>query len=116
MKRKGISLPVEMIVIIAIAVLVLVVIAAFFAGGFGPPTNTIVAQAAFSQGCNTWKIRSSDCSMNPNQITISSYNPDGKANSGDENLAKACQVLGYPLQSDCARACGCPTSSASGGP
>lgn len=55
--KKGISLPVEMIVIIAIAVLVLVVIAAFFAGGFGGGTSTITDQAALAKGCGIWKMR-----------------------------------------------------------
>jgi len=118
MKRKGISLPVEMIVIIAVAVLVLVVIAAFFAGGFGPQVNTIGAQAALTKGCNTWKVRSASCDTSIlDSIRVSGYDPTGKESaSGGAKLLYACNVLGYSTSADCATACGCPSSGQSTGP
>ena len=51
LKRKGISLPVEMIVIVAIAVLVMVSIAAFFIFKFGESGNTIATDADFGEMC-----------------------------------------------------------------
>ncbi|MBI5060840.1 MAG: hypothetical protein HZB67_00840 [Candidatus Aenigmarchaeota archaeon] len=109
---KGISLPVEMIVIIAIAVLVLVVIAAFFAGGFGPPGSTITDQAALSKGCNILKLRTPDCSAQLSEIKIPGYNPTGAESmktTGD-TLKTVCDRLGYSGTNygDCKTACGCP--------
>ncbi len=111
MKRKGISLPIEMIVIIAVAVLVLVVIAAFFAGGFGGGSESISANAALVKGCSTWKIRSADCSADMSTINIPGYNPTGidSLKTKGDTLKTACTSLGYTL-ADCKIACGCPSA------
>lgn len=52
MSKKGIALPVEMIVIIAICVLVMVVLAAFFVTGSGNQMSGIQLDSAFSDGCS----------------------------------------------------------------
>ena len=51
MNMKGISLPVEMIVIVAIVVMVMVVLAGFFISGSGKQVNAISDDAAFGKGC-----------------------------------------------------------------
>lgn len=110
---KGISLPIEMIVIIAIAVLVLVVIAAFFVGGAGK-LNTSSDVEALGQGCQQWKVQG--CPGQPSSINIAGYNPTGNAanpTKGD-TLATACSRLSYDPSkpwsdaTSCLRACGCP--------
>ena len=112
-KLKGISLPIEMIVIIAIAVLVLVVIAAFFVGGAGK-LGSVSDVDALGQGCQQW--RTQGCSDSPSSITIKGYDPTGKGS--DSDLGTACSRLAYDPnaqwtnQRSCLRACGCPEQEA----
>ena len=111
---KGISLPIEMIVIIAIAVLVLVVIAAFFVGGAGQLGTTGDAEA-FGSGCD--RLRLQGCTADPNGITVENYNEPQKAlqqtvSTNGGSLMRACVNLGRVIGTDPARecriACGCP--------
>jgi len=110
--KKGISLPIEMIVIIAIAVLVLVVIAAFFVGGFGKLPGGLSDNAAFAAGCNLLRT-THNCATDPSQITVPNYKPPGYTT--DQTLGMACTNLGYSVVPDaegripCRVACGCPT-------
>lgn len=116
-KMKGISLPIEMIVIIAIAVLVLVVIAAFFVGGAGK-LNTSSDIDALGQGCQKWKVQGCPQAVPEGQVPIKGYDPTGAGagnpNYAGDSLSTACNrlnyVVGAPLsQADsCRRACGCP--------
>jgi uncharacterized protein (UPF0333 family) len=55
MGKKGLELPLNMIVLIIIAVLVLLVVAAFFTGQFISGASTIELQKAFSNACPTLK-------------------------------------------------------------
>lgn len=53
MRTKGISLPIETIVIIAVAVLVLVVVTVFFVGGSGKQISSITdSQHLQPDACN----------------------------------------------------------------
>ena len=52
MAQKGISLPINMVVILAVAVLVLVVVAAFFVLQAGGSQQTIRDQDAWATGCS----------------------------------------------------------------
>ena len=108
MSRKGIYLPIEMIIIIAIAVLVLIVLVAFFVGGFGSGGSSINHQQAFGQGCSRLKF-TFDCSpsVNTGDIKIPGYTSAGETTS--KSLADACQALGYTDTSNptCREACGC---------
>ena len=54
MRMKGISLPVNAVIIIALAVMVLLMLAAFFGGGVGQMSSASV-ESAWSQGCNILK-------------------------------------------------------------
>jgi len=87
---KGISLPINMIVIIAISVIVLLAIAAFFMGGFIGGSTTISDQSALSSGCGTWKNRG--CAPNEN-FKIVGY--DWNLDNQTDYLSDACfRVLG----------------------
>ena len=106
MSRKGLSLPIEMIVIVAIAVLVLVVIAAFFIGGM-KPLDQISEQQALQKGCIILKT-TENCAGNDallQNIIIPGYRPSGA--TVDSNLYKACENNGYPGWIKCKAACGC---------
>lgn len=58
--KKGLELPINMIVVIAIAVLVLVVVAAVFSGYFMTNTNTIGVEQAWNKACQQVMINSCD--------------------------------------------------------
>ena len=103
--KKGLALPIEMIVIVAIAVLVLVVVAAFFIGGFGK-TSSISASEALSRGCVTWKTTSANCATATSDISIQGYDPNGDGNPN--TLSDACNSLGYTIDATCKQACVCP--------
>jgi len=114
MNKKGISLPIETIVIIAVVVLVLVVISAFFILNIGKSGSSINDDAAFGQGCvilgtqYNCKYDTSNpvASKNEilNSIKINGYDPDGdgKPNS----LRDACDRKGFT--DSCWKACACP--------
>jgi hypothetical protein len=131
--RKGLALPIEMIVIVAIAVLVLVVIAAFFVGGVGR-LGAVGDGSAFGTGCD--RLRTLGCTASPNSVGIENYGeparsaydgatlgipvpPQGEKGpaSATGTLLRACYnlnriILPHPslLDSDaqCRIACGCP--------
>jgi len=99
---KGISLPVETIVIIAIAVLVLVVIAVFFVTGAGRQIVTIEDRNALSNGCvQLATAYGCDLSRLPNgvlsDIIISGYG----------TLADACIRNGFTEENCRVDACRC---------
>ena len=103
--RKGIALPIEMIVIIAIAVLVLVVIAALFLGIRPPATDK---ELAFGTLCSTQRT---NCALSPGQIQVSGvYDIDGNGQrDATTNLfTDLCAPRGLSDEASCKRACGCP--------
>ena len=107
LSKKGISLPVEMIVIIAIAVLVLVVVAALFSGGIIGPGGTICYQNAFNQGCDILKTRGCQTPLSNIVITKS----DCDSNKVDDTLNDVYNYYKnskYPTDVDFRKGCGCP--------
>ncbi len=91
---KGMSLPINLVVIIAICVLVLLAVAAFFAGGFGSGAASIGDSSALQKGCGMWK--SQGCKLNSCDIGIVGYDYD--ADGVPNMLSDACQrVLGSGL-------------------
>ncbi|MBI2172832.1 MAG: hypothetical protein HYT73_01310 [Candidatus Aenigmarchaeota archaeon] len=53
--KKGMELPINMIVIIALAVLILVIITAFTTSQFGGGVSSISQEAAFAQLCTQYR-------------------------------------------------------------
>ena len=110
--KKGLELPINMIVVIAIAVLVLVVVAAFFAGRLGGGSDEIALNSAFNNGCNTLRFAHS-CDVNSmSTIRVRGYAPPGQAVTSDGwpfsgGTDSICQRKGYFNDADCARVCGC---------
>ena len=110
--QKGISLPVETIVIIAIVVLVMVVLVAFFIGGSGKQISSISNDDAFGKGCvilsTQYKCEAASDTVEAKnavlrQIQIKDYHPDGKTSG---TLRDACDKKG--LGEFCWASCGCP--------
>jgi FlaG/FlaF family flagellin (archaellin) len=110
--KKGISLPIEMIVVIAIAVLVLVVIAAFFVGGTSPLRTTGVDQA-FGALCAQQMTR---CGVAPSSIFVQNVYDldqngqiDAVTTLSDVCLLKGIVSTGGAAGDPCRKACGCPS-------
>jgi len=105
--RKGISLPVEMIVIIAIAVLVLVVIVTFFVGGAGSQIGLISDQDALARGCTSFAINY-NCNVGRiSEVQISGYKATCGGKTGN-TLDIVCCKTGFPDLQRCAvDACRC---------
>ncbi len=97
---KGLSLPINLIVILVIALLVMLAGAAFFAGSFGSGSSAMSDTAALQKGCGMWMARG--CKQVPTgfpvsvgvpEISIPGYYPDGQTEDG--TLSQACaKVLG----------------------
>ena len=91
MASKGISLPVNTVIIIAVAVLVLVVISVMFSSSTGTSTRTISHADAWNRGCSAAKVRgclADDFTAVSTQL-IPGYDPNG--DSADDNLLEACK-------------------------
>jgi len=94
---KGLSLPINMVVIVGIVVLVLVVVGVFFLTSTGGQLSQAEAQQVFAQGCNTF------CQSDPcgNAFRISQY---AKAYSSStefhHRFAQACAALSYAPTAD----------------
>ena len=84
---RGISLPVNVIVIIAIGVIVLLAGIAFFMGGFMPAAGSISDTEAWSRGCGMWKLKGCR-KADFDTITIPGYDPFGTGSWA--NLSVAC--------------------------
>lgn len=83
---KALSLPVNMIVIMAVAIVVLLAAVTFFSGVI-PIMGTISDYDALNRGCAIWKERGCEVADIIN-IKISGYDPDRK---GTATLFTACK-------------------------
>lgn len=96
---KGLSMPINTIIILALALLVLIVISAFFLGGMN--TDSVNIEKGFSDGC-TKLTTAKNCVVAEIPNIITSY----KVNSANKNLHEVCDLKGMD-DADCAKACGC---------
>ncbi|MBI4170135.1 MAG: hypothetical protein HY514_00430 [Candidatus Aenigmarchaeota archaeon] len=107
---KGLSLPINMIVIIAIAVLVLIVVAAFFASQTGAGFDTVAVNNAFNEGCGLLRSVNYNCDPLTTGSIITSYKRPGSTATQGEDLLTVCGLKDKNLQGNankCAQACGC---------
>ena len=86
MTRKGISLPVNAVIIIALAVMVLLLIAAFFGGGAGQ-MGAATIESAWAQGCQALKSENCNASAVEN-IMVGDITGDNEPDS----LLVACRI------------------------
>lgn len=114
-KMKGLSLPIETIVIVAVAVLVLVVVAAFFASGVGGSQIAAVRNTALDSacqnlrslyGCATGHITGDD-----DTIVKVTYQEIGQDKPGPHSLGEICGNLNLNAQ-QCLIRCGCQAGAA----
>jgi Tfp pilus assembly protein PilE len=85
MMKKGLELPVNMIVIIVIAALVLVVLVSYFLSMSGTSMSDAQANAAFRSGCLKY------CKTDVERNYISAYS----LSQSDTEFMSACEKLGY---------------------
>ena len=109
---KGISLPINAIVIVAIAVLVLVVIAAFFSGMLIPSSLEIQRETAVNKACQTWRL-SFDCDPdNIEDATVAHTEPSDPSRTDPYNVEELCVLLGLAITPEednaCRAKCNCP--------
>jgi len=84
MRLRGVSLPVNSVIIIALAILVLVSLGYMFITGTNPFPQTVNPESAFITGCNKYF----QTGNSPENIPVGDINNDGKS----DNLLAACRL------------------------
>ncbi len=88
-RLKGMSLPIETIVIIVVSILILVIVVLFFSGGFNQPARDITIEGQLRSECNDWG-RDSGYQHDTNTYTTNDYPAlQDKFNKTEEGAAKA---------------------------
>lgn len=114
---KGVSLPINTVIILMLGALVFGALVFFFTGGSKDTSNTFSLEKGYAAGCNTlFYSRSCDPNVRPDEIKIQGFNPDGTAPNG-ATLARACELkFGWsqhdadgagPKSLECKKSCGC---------
>lgn len=113
-KMKGLSLPIETIVIVAVAVLVLVVVAAFFASGVGGSQIAAVRNTALDSACQT--LRSVyNCATGKGSDVEVKYQEIGETAPTVHSLNFICEKLALKTtgtDNQCYARCGCQGGTA----
>lgn len=98
--KKGVSLPIDMLVILAIAVIILIAVVAVFMGVWNPFSTNQQQRANFNKAC---------------QVLINTGCPASYAISSDSDLCKQAKGLVIGANDDCTTkkddirsGCGCP--------
>ena len=112
------SLPVNVIVILALATLVLGGVAFFFQDAARQGGSAVSIERAYADGCNVLRYVQR-CSSGPENVHIRGFDPDGTAGTDGATLARACE-LKFGWQKDdstkrptCKTSCGCLPESTS---
>lgn len=112
MKRKGISLPIDMLVILAIAVIILIAVVAVFMGVFNPFANNQQLRANFNNACSPWA--NTGCSGNAPDAACTAAK--GVVLSTDTEVSKCKDDADTSTEAKTARnsvrtGCGCPLTA-----
>ncbi|MBS3054747.1 MAG: hypothetical protein J4431_04375 [Candidatus Aenigmarchaeota archaeon] len=106
---KGVSLPINTIVVVAIAVLVMMVIAGFFVGGF-QPTSQIPLSTAIANACDIARTtyNCAEVSLVSARVT---YTKAGEEEPAPVTLGELCTISGIAegpeFSKQCLARCGC---------
>lgn len=111
---KGLSLPIETIVIVLVAVLVLVVMAAFFSGWFGQQSIQMQRENALSSACQQFKTIY-NCDSDEINTGVIQYKDLGESEESSYSVAALCDKLGIAWDTSednaCLRKCSCVAST-----
>ena len=99
--KKGLELPINMIVIIALAVLILVIVTAFTTSQVGAGVGSIGLEAAFASSCTTY--RNNGCTGSLSSVA---YAKDVQGLKKGMTLAEMCTQKGIEA-AKCSETCGC---------
>jgi hypothetical protein len=119
---KGLSLPINVLVIVVVAVIVLLGVVAIYFGGFNPFSSAIGVESAKNDVCGNFvRFR---CTGKTNETLVPNFdaNKDGvinpasttfpttcPGNAGSDNLAYLCVCYyGRTTEASCRQLCGCP--------
>jgi len=75
---RGLSLSINILIIVILAVIVLLAVASLFMGSFVPTSSTMSDMDAWNRGCGLWRLRG--CTLDNDKvpkIVIPGYDPDG---------------------------------------
>ena len=93
--KKGISIPISTLVILAISIVAMLAIIAWFMGAFTPSGRQMSYQQKFSMSCRVWTV--SNCAGNVPDSVCDAYNEmTGRTGKCDNTI-----------KDQVARACGC---------
>ncbi len=109
MRRKGIALPIDMLVILAIAVIILIAVVAVFMGVWSPFATNQQGRANFNSACSVWV--NTGCSADPKDVANLCDRAVGIVLTGDE--AATCKGSGTDdttkdVKNKVRSGCGCP--------
>lgn len=111
---KAITLPVNILVIVAIAVIVLMGLIAIYGVGFNPFSSAINLESIKNVACR--KISFAACKLNANDITVNyDANKDGATDNSDTFLELCKNFFGRSDELSCKQLCGCVGTTVSGG-
>ena len=105
---KGLSLPINTIVIILIAFLVLLVVAALFSGMFSDTEIKMKRQSAINQACQELRSLYGCDKAKMSSVTVK-HQDIGDKSPKDYSLARLCDLMGYD-EDKCYKTCGCTES------
>jgi hypothetical protein len=107
---KGISLPVNTIVIVAIAVLVLMVVGGFFSINVGGSINQIELNTAINKACNTLTT-TYNCNGDRLLDVSANFKEPGEETEAPKTLERLCELAeiaqGAEFTNQCISKCGC---------
>jgi hypothetical protein len=117
---KGLSLPINVLVIVVVAVIVLLGVVALYFGGFSPFSAAIGVEGAKNDACGrlvrlrcvdpgSINITNFDANMDGNIVPGTESSFPSTCAGGNDNLARLC-ICYYnrTTNADCKRLCGCP--------
>lgn len=103
--KKGMELPINMIVIIALAVLILVIITAFTTSQVGQGVSSIDVERAFASACTELRTVNNCADAKVREIK------ENVQGMGEQTLLQLCERKGLigtdGLTTPCRQACGC---------
>jgi len=110
---KAITLPVNVLVIVAIAIIVLLGLIAIYGVGFNPFSSAINLESVKNEACR--KIVFSRCEKNAADITVDfDANRDGTTDSSDTFLILCQNFFWRNDELSCKQLCGCTGATTSG--
>lgn len=125
---KGLSLPINVLVIVVVAIIVLLGVVAIYFGGFSPFSSAISVEGVKNGVCE--EIVRTGCTKDPATINLPEFDADqdgltgttdvgndvtgncGSSTPGelDDNFENLCRCFyNRNTKSDCRQLCGCPS-------